>query len=505
MLLGDIIRQNVRKFPQRTAVVSGETRLTYEELNSRVNRLAKALLDMGMKKGDRLAVLADTCPEYVATYFACAKSGIIIVPVNTMLDIGGVSSIIKSSGAVAIIFGREYAGLAKPIGSEMSTLKHYLAIGQVTGVADFQGTISGYSDEEPEISVDEDDIAWLCYTSGTTGVPKGVMLSHKNIISDVKDMILSGYPNSRNEINLCLLPMSHAGGMIQPLLHYIVGGTNVLMEKYDPRLFLELTQKERVTTILMVPPMLASIIDVPDITRYDVSSLRLAVTGGALIPDGPAGKFNEIFGDIILPTYAMTEASIFIMIAPMLDGALPEIKRPGSIGKELVNVEARVVNEEGEDVAPGEVGELLVTGDGIMKGYWEMPEETAKALEGGYLHTGDLASRDEDGYYYIIGRKKDIIFTAGKEVLSPEIENVISLHPAVSEMAVVGVPDEKLGELVKVFITLKRGEEATEQEITEWCARYLEDYKVPKMVCFVDSLPKTASGKVQKTALEKRA
>ncbi|MFC1907750.1 class I adenylate-forming enzyme family protein [Chloroflexota bacterium] len=296
MLLGDIIRQNARKFPYRTAVICGETRLTYEELNSRVNRLARALLDMGMKKGDRLAVLADTCPEYVVTYFACAKSGMIIVPVNTTLDIGGVSSIIKGSGAVAIIFGQEYTGLAKPIGSEMSTIKHYLAIGEMTGVYSFQEAIMGLSADEPDVIVDENDIAWLCYTSGTTGVPKGVMLSHKNI--------MSGYPNGRNEINLCLLPMSHAGGMIQPLLHYIVGGTNVLMEKYDPRLFLEMTQKEKVTTTLMVPPMLASIIDVPDIGGYDVSSLRLAVTGGALIPDGTAGKFNEIFGDIILPIYA---------------------------------------------------------------------------------------------------------------------------------------------------------------------------------------------------------
>jgi long-chain acyl-CoA synthetase len=298
--------------------------------------------------------------------------------------------------------------------------------------------------------------------------------------------------------------MSHATGMLQPLLHYIVGGTNVLMKEYSPALFLEITQKEKVTTTLITSPLLASIIGCPDIGKYDVSSLRLALTGGALIPDGPAGKFNEIFGDIILPGYGMTEASSFIIIAPLRDGTLSEVRRPGSSGKELVNVEVRVVNEEGEDVAPGDIGELLIAGDNIMEGYWEMPEETAKALEGGYLHTGDLASRDEEGYYYITGRKKDIIFTAGKEVLSPEIENVISLHPAVSEMAVIGVPDEKLGELVKVFIVLKKGKRATEQEIIKWCARRLEDYKVPKMVSFIASLPKTASGKVQTTALEKQ-
>jgi acyl-CoA synthetase (AMP-forming)/AMP-acid ligase II len=504
MFLGDIVRQNAMKFPNKTAVICGDTRLTYLELNNQANRLANALLNLGVKKGDRVAVLADTCPEYVIIYFACAKTDTVIVPINATLGSSGVSSIIASSGASTIIFGEEYADTVNSIRPEMSTLKRNIVIGEMTDVHSFEKAIKGHSADEPDVIVDEDDIAWLCYTSGTTGVPKGVMLSHKNIISNVKDTILSGYPNGRNEINLSLLPMSHPAGMAQPLLHYIVGGTNVLMKKYSPVLFLEITQKERVTTTIMVSPMLASIIGVPDVGRYDVSSLRLALVGGALIPAGQAGKFTEIFGDIILPIYGMAEASSLIITAPLLEGTLSAIKRPGSSGKELVNVEVRLVNEEGDDVAPGEVGEVLVASDSIMEGYWEMPEETARALEGGYLHTGDLASRDEEGYYYITGRKKDIIFTSGKEVLSPEIENVISLHPAVSEMAVIGVPDEKLGEMVKAFITLKRGEKATEQDIIEWCARYLEDYKVPKMVGFIDTLPKTASGKVQKSALEKQ-
>jgi len=504
MLIGDIVRQNAAKFPRNTAVICGDTRLTYLDLNCQVNRLANALLGTGVKKGDRVAVLTDTCPEYVITYFAAAKGGMIIVPVNTTLDMEGIAYIINGAGANTLIYSEKYADLINSARPELVTIKHYIVIGSSPGVTAYQDIVSRHSDDEPDVTASEEDIAWLCYTSGTTGVPKGVMLTHKNVISNVKDMIVSGCPVGRGEINYSMVPMFHATGMLQPLLYYIVGATNVLLERYDPKVVLETIQKEKVTATIVTSPLIAPIIDFPDIHDYDVSSLRLAISGGAPIPEGPARKFNNIFGDIIMAGYGMTEAASFIMILPLLEGPLSKVKRVGSSGKELVNVEARVVNEEGEDVAPGEVGELLVTGDNIMKGYWQMPEETAKTLEGGYLHTGDLAIKDEEGYFYITGRKKDVIFTDGKGVLSPEIENVISLHPAVSEVAVIGVPDEKLGEIVKAFIVSKQGQTAAERDIMEWCARQLEDYKVPKVVKFITGLPKTASGKVQKTVLEKQ-
>jgi len=504
MLIGDTVRQNAMKFPNQTALIYGDTRLTYLELNSQVNRLANALMGMGVKKGDRVAVLADNCPEYVMVYFAVAKGGMIVMPISTTLDSDGIAYTINGSEANTVIFGEKYADLIHSMRSGLSTVRNYIVIGKAPGVASYQEIVSRHSSDEPLVTINENDIAWLCYTSGTTGAPKGVMLSHKNIISNVKDMIISGYPTGRNEINFSLVPLSHATGMLQPLLYYIVGATNVLLEKYDPKLVLETIQRERATASIITSPLLAPIIDYPGVRNYDVSSFRLAVGGGAPIPEGPERKFNDIFGDIIMPGYGMTEASSFIMITPLLDGPLPKVRRAGSCGKELVNVEVRVVNEEGEDVVPGEVGELLVAGDSVMKGYWNMPEETAKTLEGGYLHTGDLATKDEEGYYYITGRKKDIIMTAGKGVASPEIENAISLHPAVSEVAVIGVPHKELGELVRAFIVLKEGEKATEQDIIEWCLSRLDDYKVPKSVNFIDSLPKTASGKVQKTALRDR-
>ena len=501
MLLGDIIKQNAMKFPNKTALICAHARLSYLQLNSQVNSLANALLDVGVKKADRVAVLADNCPEYVVAYFAVAKGGIIIVPINTNLGSEWVSYAINDSGANTVIFGEKYADFINSIRHGLSPFKNYIVIGKAPGIASYQEIVSKHSSDEPNIGVNEDDIVWLCYTSGTTGAPKGVMLSHKNIFSNVKDMIISGYPISRNDINLSLVPLSHATGMLQPLLYYVVGATNVLLDKYDPKLVLETIQRESVTASIITSPLLTPIIDYPGVRNYDVRSLRLVVTGGAPIPEGSMKKFNGIFGDIVMPAYGMTEASSFIMITPLLDGPLPKVRRTGSSGKELVNVEVRLVNEEGEDVAPGEVGEILVAGDNVMKGYWHMPEETAKTLEGGYLHTGDLATKDEEGYYYITGRKKDMIVTTGRVVPSPEIENVISLHPAVSEVAVIGVPHRELGEVMKAFVVLKRGERATERDIIEWCSSRLEGYKVPNSVSFIDSLPKTASGKVLKTAL----
>ena len=228
------------------------------------------------------------------------------------------------------------------------------------------------------------------------------------------------------------------------------------------------------------------------------------IYSGAPLPEGLERRLHEIFGDIIIQVFALTEGGPAIIMPPLMEGPWEKVKRPGSCGKDVLNVEVRLVNEEGEDCAPGEVGEILARGDNIMQGYWNMPEETAKTLEGGYLHTGDLATRDEEGYYYITGRKKDVITSAGMPVYSPEIENVMSLHPAISEVAVIGVPDKELGEAVKAVVVLRAGEKATEGEIIGWCQGKLDDYKVPRSVHIVDSLPKTPSGKVLKHILRER-
>jgi acyl-CoA synthetase (AMP-forming)/AMP-acid ligase II len=504
MTLGDIIRLNAMNLPNKVALVFGNTRLSYSKLNQRVNRLANALLGIGVKKGDRVAVLADNCAEYIETYFATAKGGMIIVPVNTTLDADGLAYILNDSRASVFIFGQKYLDTVNNLRPRLKTVKHYIAIGKVANAEGYEELLSRYPPDEPELPVDEDDIAWLLYTSGTTGPPKGVMLSHKSQIVDSANTLLTCFPITRNDIHLVILPLFHIGALWHMRCHFYMGNTTILMDARDPKLVLETIQREKVTTMCFVPPMIVPIANYPDINKYDVSSMRIMIYSGAPLAEGLERRLHQIFGDIIIQVYALTEGGPGIIMPPLMEGPWERVKRAGSCGKDVLNVEVRLVNEAGKDCAPGEVGEILARGDNIMKGYWNMPEATAKTLEGGYLHTGDLATRDEEGYYYITGRKKDVITSSGKPVYSPEIENVISLHPSVSEAAVIGVPDKELGEIVKAVVVPQRGAKVAEKEIISWCAAKLDDYKVPKSVDIVDSLPKTPSGKVLKTILRQR-
>ena len=504
MLLGDIVRQNAMKFPAKTALVFKDTRLSYLELNRRSNRMANALLGIGVKPGDRVAVLADNCSQYVEVYFATSKGGMVIVPINNSLDAEGITYIVNDSGANAIVFGQNYVDIIDSLRPRLKSVKNYIVIGETPGAESYERLVSGCPADEPEVAVDEDDTAWLLYTSGTTGPPKGVMLSHKSQIVDSANTLLTCFPINRNDIHLVILPLFHIGSLWHMRCHFYMGNTTVLMDARDPGLVLEAIEREKVTTMCFVPPMMVPVADYPDVDKYDVGSMRIMIYSGAPLPEGLERRLHEIFGDIIIQVFALTEGGPAIIMPPLMEGPWEKVKRPGSCGKEVLNVEVRLVNEEGEDCAPGEVGEIQARGDNIMKGYWNMSEATAKTLEDGYLHTGDLATRDEEGYYYITGRKKDTITSGGKPVYSPEIENVLSLHPSVSEVAVIGVPDTELGEAVKAVVVLKVGEKAVEDEIIGWCEGKLDDYKVPKSVDIVDRLPKTPSGKVLKNILREK-
>ncbi|MDH5695527.1 MAG: long-chain-fatty-acid--CoA ligase [Dehalococcoidia bacterium] len=504
MLLGDMMRLNAMKFPDKTALVFKDTRLSYSELNSRANRLANALLGIGVSKGDRVAVLADNCSQYMEAYFATSKVGMIIVPINNSLDAEGITYIVNDSGANTIIFGENYLDTVNSLRPGFKSVKNYIVIGQAPGAESYEKLVSSYPPDELEVEVDEDDTAWLLYTSGTTGPPKGVMLDHKSQIVDSANTILTCFPINRSDIHLVILPLFHIGSLWHMRCHFYMGNTIILMDARDPKAVLETIEREKVTTMCFVPPMIVPIANHPDVDKYDVSSMRIMIYSGAPLPEGLERRLHEIFGDIIIQVFALTEGGPAIIMPPLMEGPWEKVKRLGSCGKDVINVEVRLVNEEGKECAPGEIGEILARGDNIMKGYWNMPEATAKTLEGGYLHTGDLATRDEEGYYYITGRKKDVISSGGKPVYSPEIENVMSLHPAISEVAVIGVPDKELGEAVKAMVVLRAGKKATEKEIIGWCQGKLDDYKVPRSVRIVDRLPKTPSGKVLKNILRER-
>jgi len=504
MLLGDMIKGNVRKHRDKTAVVLTGTRYTYSQFNSRINQLANTLLDKGIRKGDRIAVLADSCLEYIEIFFATAKCGMVCVPVNHMLDKNGVTYIINNSEAVALVFGEKYQETVNSIYEKLDTIRSLMVIGKAPGVASYESLISRYPADEPRVAIDEDDLAWLLYTSGTTGLPKGVMLSHKNLIANTVNTIMSNFPISCNDIHLNLLPMFHSGMLCHMNCLFYIGGTNIFLERFDPELFYKTVDQEKVTTSALVANMVVPLIEYPDIDKYDISNLRMIVSAGAPMSPELLKRANDIFGDIFMDVFALTEAAPMLTGPPLFEGPWERVKRPGSAGKEMLNIEVKVVNENGSEAAPGEVGEIVARGDNIMMGYWKMPEETARVLRDGYLHTGDLASRDKDGYFYITGRKKDMIVSGGNTIYATEVEDAIYSHPSVSEVAVIGIPDEALGELVKAVVVLKKGQKTAEEEIIKLCRDKLDSYKVPKSVVFTDSLPKTPTAKILKNVLKEK-
>ncbi len=504
MLLGDIIRLNALKFPEKTALVCRDTRLSYRELNSRANRLANALLGKGVKKGDRVGVLSDNCHQYVETFFATAKGGMIIVPVNNSLDAAGMTYIMKHSGINTLLFSENYLNTVNSLRPGLELVKNFIMFGDNPAAQSYEKLLSSYPDSEPAVPINEEDTVWLLYTSGTTGAPKGVMLSHKSQILDSAYTILSCFPINRSDIHLVILPLFHIGSLWHMRCHFYMGNTSVLMDARDPQLVLETIEREKVTTLCFVPPMIVPIIDYPDINKYNVSSMRIMIYSGAPLPEGLERRLKEIFGDIIIQVYALTEGGPAVIMAPLMEGPWEKVKRAGSCGKEVINVEVKISNEEGNNCALGEVGEILVKSDSMMTGYWNMPEVTTKTLEGGYLHTGDLAKKDEDGYFYMTGRKKDTILVSGQPVYSPEVESVLSLHPAVAEVAVIGMPKEGMNEEIKAVVVLKAGEKASSREIIDWCKPQLQDYQVPQSVEMVDQLPKTPSGKILKHILREQ-
>ena len=504
MLLGDMIRGNSRKHPNKTAVVLGGTRYTYSQFNSRINQLANALLDMGMGSGDRVAVLAGSCLQYIEVFFATAKCGMVCVPVNHMLDKDGVSYIINNSEAITLVFGEKHLEVVNSIYEGLDTVRSLIVIGEAPGITGYESLISRCPAGEPGVAINEDDLAWLLYTSGTTGLPKGVMLSHKNLIANTVNTIMSNFPVSCNDIHLNLLPMFHSGMLCHMNCLFYIGGTNIFLERFDPELFYRTVDQERVTTSALVANMVVPLIEYPDIDKHDISSLRMIVSAGAPMSPELLKRANDIFGDIFMDVFALTEAAPMLTGPPLFEGPWEKVKRPGSAGKEMLNIEVKVVNEDGTEAVPGEIGEIVAKGDNIMMGYWKMPEETNRVLRDGYLHTGDLATKDKDGYFYITGRKKDMIVSGGNTIYATEVEDAIYSHPSVSEIAVIGVPDEALGELVKAVVVLKKGKKATEEEIIKLCQGKLDSYKVPKSIVFTDSLPKTPTAKVLKNVLKER-
>jgi len=500
-------------YPEKIALIDGSRRYAYRQIGDRVAGLARFFQTRGIQPEDRISILEVNSHAFLEVYYAAAGMGLILNPINYRLSAREVSYILKDAGSRWLIAAARFADLVKDTLNEGAPLEGILWIGK-TSPESFTIQCHCYEDVicasggnfEP-VSIDESRVAHLYYTSGTTGRPKGVMLTHKNVCSHALGTIA--------ELKLV---DSDVWGHVAPMFHLAdawatfaitwVGGRHVMVAQFEAETVMATIEKQKITLSNLIPTMLNLMIKHPRVTDYDFSSLREILSGGAPIAPELVRSIMQTLGCDYIQTYGMTETSPYLTFSILKDHlrALPpdaQLKYKSKTGRPAIGVELKVVDEQGLPIAADEqqVGEIWVRGDTITPGYWNLPEETARAFSGGWLRTGDLATLDSEGYVNIVDRKKDMIVTGGENVYSTEVENVLYMHPKILEAAVFGVPDENWGEAINAAVVLKAGETATENEIIRFCKTHQAHYKAPKAIHFLDELPKTGSGKIYKKGL----
>lgn len=506
-LVGDILRRTAARYPDKTGVVFADKRFTWREFNFQVNSLANGLLKLNPEKQSRVAILSRNCHQYLQFYFAVAKVGLIGVALNTMLTEDELCYLISNSEANTLIVDSIYKDRVANIKPKLPGVKHYIGIGaNHEQPYDFERMIAENPLEEPQVQVFEEEIFVLAYTSGTTGRPKGTMITHRNCVTAV---LVSAMEMGLQPHHVYALPgafyfASPSSMRFAPVLR----GCTTVLTTWNPEDLLPIIQKEKVWGYNGGPTVHSLIVNYPDIHKYDLSSIGSLFITTSPCPPSLWMKLEETFGHVCCACYGMTESSIagtFLHKEEVaLEGPENVVRRMTSVGKASCVWDIKVVNEEGKEVVWNrkEIGEIIIKGDIVMKGYWKDPEQTAEKIKDGWLYTGDLATIDEDGYIYIVDRRTDMIKSGGINVYPREIEEVIYAHPSVLYAAVIGVPDEMWGETVKAVIVLKPGARATAKEIIELCKGKLASYKKPTSVDFVDSMPMTEAGKILKRELK---
>ena len=498
--IGSLARRNARMNSNRIGLILGDQSIKYGAFNNRVNHLANALTTQGVSKGDRVAVLLPNVPQILEVYFACAKIGAIALLVNLRLTPGDVTYMLNDARArIAVVFDM-FLGLMER--EKLETLTTVVVVGKSTRPdLDYESLLGDADRGEPEASqrVVPDDGFLLLYTSGTTGKPKGCLLSHRAMLTNNFNLT-ARLQISHNERYLNILPLFHMAGLGLALSVFHAGGVNVLMPMPDIAEMARLIEARGITVTALVPPLPAWLIGHQKEAGHDFSSLRFIAGMGGVESEDTLRDMGEVLGCGFRGVYGQTECGNVASISDQAD----ELSRPGTCGRPLANFEWRLVNSEGIDVSPDEPGELWLKGPSIMTGYWERPDETDSAMGGGWLRTGDILREDDDGYWYMMDRKKDLIKTGGLNVYSKEVELVVIEHPAVNQVAVVGVPDKEWGESVKACIVLKPDAELTVPELAAWIKDRLAGYKQPRYIEFVESIPANQIGKIIKAELRRR-
>lgn len=506
------IEENCKKYPERTCVVDGNIRLTYGEMERRASRLAHGLAGMGVSPGDRVAIFQTNCYQFAEMIYAIAKIGGIIVTLNFRLVGEETAYILNNSSAKVLLAGDRYAGMIESIRKVTPSLEQCICIGTPQpGMVEYEALLAAEKEDPcPCVTVDKDDTAYLIYTSGTTGRPKGAMLTYDNVKSLFPE---ENEGTASLGAMLVNVPMYHIAGINTAIIALHNAEKLVFLAQFEPGLFLDTIEKEAVGYAYVVPTMLQAILDYPDFSRCNLSSLKLIGYGASPMPLDLLLRAKRELPTDYANYFGMTEAMGTISACSeedhKLEGSDEEIAhkthRLSGIGHEIAGMEVRIFDDQDREVPAGTVGEIVARGRKIMKGYWRNPAATEETLRSGWLHTGDLAFMDEDGYLYLQGRKKDMIIRGGENIYPVEIEAVLEKHPQVAEAAVIGVPDAYWGEIVKAVIVLKPGQKVTQEEIIDYCKQHMASYKKPALVEFRSSLPRNAMQKVLKTVLRSEA
>ena len=509
------------KFLQRTrslygskvGIVDGDRRFTYAQYAERADRLAHALTSLGIRQGDRVAFLGPNGHPLLEAYYGVVQMGAILMPLNVRLTPADFEFMLNDAETTAIIVERAMLGLIAPIRANVPSLKHVILVGagDAGGDPDYEQLLAA-APAHPYTApaMDEDDVAEIFYTSGTTGKAKGVMLTHRNLYANAF-AFMTGLGMRDDDTMLHTIPLFHVNGWGTPHALTAIGGRHICIRAFEPRLVLEMIQREGVTLTALVPTMVNMLINFPELDQYDTSSLRQIIVGGAPSPWAFVQEVRNKLGCEYVVGYGMTESSPILSVSYLKETlrGLPaeqQARYMAKTGLPVQGVEVRVVDDQGNDVPrDGETaGEIVARGDNIMKGYWRRPEETAQTIRDGWLHTGDMATVDAEGYMSIVDRAKDIIISGGENISSVEVEDALYDHPAVLEVAVIAAPDPRWGEIPVAVVALKPDAAATEEEIIAFSRERLAHFKAPKKVEFVDTLPRGGTGKILKNVVREK-
>ena len=498
-------------FGDKVGVVDGEKRFTYRQFGERTHRLANALVGLGIEPGDRVSFLTYNTHQLLEAYYGVLEAGAVLNPINIRLTPKEFAYIVCHAGSKVLFFHKDFKPLVESLAAELPVKPRFVIMeGASDGLAseEYEAFLSGGSPAALTPQIDENGVAELFYTSGTTGFPKGVSMTHRELyLHGMYAEIGLGF--TQDDIALHVVPLIHVNGWGTPHFLTMVGGQHVMLRKFEPVAFMQAVERHKITRILAVPAIFNAVLNHPDRAKYDLSSLRQLISGGA--PSSPTLIHNleEAFGCQAIVGYGLSETSPILTLATprtfLTESEPPEKRqeRQSWTGWPLPGVAIRVVHTDGRDVRPDgeQIGEIVVRSNVVMDGYFKDPEATAATIRDGWLHTGDMGVIDEQGYVLIKDRSKDIIIRGGENISSVEVENAIMAHPAVLECAVVSAPDKALGEAPVAIVVLKEGTTATVKELRDHCKERLARFKVPRDIRFRDALPKGGTGKILKTEL----